>query len=137
MWAVTVYARLREREGGKQAGTRDVGAWSIFSSLGSQQSAFDTCLYSCYSMSIGMALRTFPNIYLFFTECSGDLTHALRVFLLSGHRFFKRFPAIVHLLSCRSRGWEARCRDSRNDVLEDSSHHRAAAHKVSHLHGAV
>lgn len=63
-----MYSGLREREGGRQAGTRDVGVWCIFSLLGSQQSAFDTCLCSYYSILIGMVSPTFPDIYLCVTD---------------------------------------------------------------------
>jgi hypothetical protein len=84
-----------KRKGGREEDKQEPEIWEHDASSADWEASSQllTHVYcSCYSIPIDMALRTFPDIYLCFTECSGDLPHALGVsLLLSGllHRFLK------------------------------------------------
>lgn len=136
-----MYAGLREREGGRKTsrnqrygsmmhpqltGKPAVSFWHMFIVV---VTPFQLTWHCEPSLTFIFASQ---NVLVIFPMHSEFLS-----FFLDYCIDFSRSLAIVHLLTRSSRGWEARCRDSRNNGLVVSSCHRAAAYNVSHLHGAV
>lgn len=123
-----------KRKGGRHSGTRDMGAW--------KPAVRFWHMFTVVVTPFQLAWHCEPSLIFIFASQNVLVILPIHLepfsfFLDYCIDFSKESPAIVHLLTCSSRGWEARCRVSRDDGLEVSSHHRSAAYSVSHLHGEV